>query len=159
MQSTKHFLFLIISFSFLIIASSCDTVRTAPRADRGEVQDQGYGKIKKKHSTSSVSSFEPQNTDTNLTMLDMVMRLPGVQVSGQGVNASVLIRGVGSINSSNEPLFVVDNVPVGTGFDKVAFMNPLDVDRISVLKDAGATGIYGVQGANGVILITTKRAK
>ena len=84
----------------------------------------------------------------------------GVQVSqrsGQpGENVSIKIRGTNSINASNDPLYVVDGLPLD-GLS--AQLNPSDIERIEVLKDASSTAIYGSRGANGVIIITTKKGK
>src|SRR5690606_16043219 len=70
-------------------------------------------------------------------------------------NTSVLLRGLGSINGNTEPLFIIDGVPMGEAVFRS--INPNDIESISVLKDAGATAIYGNRGANGVIEVTTKR--
>ena len=70
-------------------------------------------------------------------------------------NINIVLRGVGSINGSTSPLFVVDGVAMSD--DRFRSINPNDIETISVLKDAGATAIYGNRGANGVIVITTKR--
>ena len=69
---------------------------------------------------------------------------------------SIRIRGVATVNGSSDPLYVVDGVQVGTSID---FLNPNDVESIEILKDASATAIYGTRGANGVIMITTKKWK
>ena len=84
-------------------------------------------------------------------------RFPGVrvtQVPGQGI--SVRIRGATSVNGNNEPLYVIDGFPIATN-DGLVALNPSDIARIEVLKDAGSTAEYGVRGANGVVVITTKR--
>jgi TonB-linked SusC/RagA family outer membrane protein len=95
----------------------------------------------------------------------------GVQMSstsGQpGYAQSIRIRGVGSINANSDPLYVVDGIPVvsgnistiATSSNTIAGINPKDIETITVLKDASATSIYGSRGANGVVLITTKRGK
>lgn len=92
-------------------------------------------------------------------------KVPGVQVvtsNEPGAGISMRIRGGTSINASNEPLFVVDGVPlpvgggVSSGRNPMNFLNPADIQSITVLKDASAAAIYGSRGANGVILITTK---
>jgi TonB-linked SusC/RagA family outer membrane protein len=92
-------------------------------------------------------------------------KVPGVQVvtsNEPGASISMRIRGGTSINASNEPLFVVDGVPlpvgggVSSGRNPMNFLNPADIQSITVLKDASAAAIYGSRGANGVILITTK---
>ena len=92
-------------------------------------------------------------------------RVPGVQVntnSGRpGGQTNVRIRGFSSINTSNNPLFIVDGIqlPVGTqnnNSNSIDFINPNDIASVEILKDASATAIYGARGANGVIMITTK---
>jgi len=76
--------------------------------------------------------------------------------SGQpGANSTVILRGLGSINGNVEPLYVIDGVPLNT--DNFRSLNTNDIESLSVLKDAGATAIYGNRGANGVIVITTKK--
>jgi len=101
-------------------------------------------------------------------------RVSGVQVtasSGQaGSTPSIRIRGIGSMNASNEPLYVIDGVPVVSGNvsqlsgtyitnNVMSSLNPADIDAITVLKDAAASSLYGSRAANGVVLITTKRGK
>lgn len=86
-------------------------------------------------------------------------QVPGLNIatgSGQpgSNNTTVILRGIGSINGNVEPLFVIDGVPMGS--DNFRSINPNDIENISVLKDAGATSIYGNRGANGVIVVTTK---
>jgi len=121
----------------------------------------GYGTSKKSDITGSVVSV-------NTT--DMMKKAPsnileglkgmaaGVVVSAQDgapdANSAVYIRGIGTISGSSKPLYVVDGVVVG---DNANFLNPNDVERIEVLKDASATAIYGSAGANGVIMVSTKR--
>src|SRR5690606_14770731 len=87
-------------------------------------------------------------------------QVPGLNIesgSGQpGASNSVVLRGVGSINKDTEPLYVIDGVPMSS--DKFRSINPDDIANIDVLKDAGATSIYGNRGSNGVIVVTTKSA-
>ncbi|MFI3303620.1 MAG: TonB-dependent receptor [Rikenellaceae bacterium] len=121
----------------------------------------GYGYVKKSDLTGSVSSV---NTDmlkqANVASVDQALQglAAGVTVnanSGQpGATAEVRVRGIGTINNAN-PLYVVDGVMVSD----ISYLNPGDVESTEVLKDASATAIYGSRGANGVILITTKRGK
>lgn len=125
-----------------------------------EVVVVGYGTVKKTDVTGSVTSVKSD---------EMMKRNPvslgqGLQGAAAGVSVmrtsgdpeggvSIRIRGVATVNGSADPLYVVDGVQVGTSID---FLNPADVESIEILKDASATAIYGSQGANGVILITTK---
>jgi len=91
----------------------------------------------------------------------MAGKFPGVQVfrlASGGI--SVRIRGGGnSFYGSSEPLYIVDGTPVQSGGEGLTFLNPNDIAQIEVLKDAASTALYGVQGANGVVLITTKVAR
>lgn len=131
----------------------------------------GYGTTKKSDLTGSVSGVkEAELLERPAPSLNQQLsgRLPGVQVntnSGRpGGRTTVRIRGFSSINSSNNPLYVVDGVmlPQGTGdqfSNPIDYINPNDIVNVEVLKDASSTAIYGARGANGVILISTRRGK
>ena len=142
----------------------------------------GYGVAKKSDLTGSVASVSEKNFNKGLvTAPDQLIqgKVPGVQVlnnSGQpGGATTVRIRGNSSIRAGNQPLYVVDGIQQSGGSTKpgasapnfgttpgsnpLNYLNPGDIESIEVLKDASATAIYGSRGANGVILITTKRAK
>nr|GFD52717.1 hypothetical protein [Tanacetum cinerariifolium] len=85
-------------------------------------------------------------------------RTTGVQINNSGnpgQNPSITIRGLGSINGGSAPLYVVD----GLWTDNIRDLNPTDIEALTVLKDASSTSIYGSRGANGVIIITTRRGK
>ena len=79
-------------------------------------------------------------------------RVPGVEVSGSGANAKIVIRGVATVYGSSDPLILVDGVEI----TDLSTVRPGDVKSVEVLKDAASCAIYGVQGANGVILIKTR---
>lgn len=129
-----------------------------------EVVVTGYSTIqRKKFSGSTVNvSIEDVRTQT-LGSFDQALQggAPGVSVvanSGQpGRSAQVRIRGNGSINGSNEPLYIVDGVQINSA--DFSTLNQGDFERVEILKDATATSIYGSRGANGVIVITTRRGK
>jgi TonB-dependent SusC/RagA subfamily outer membrane receptor len=87
-----------------------------------------------------------------------VGRFPGVRVVGAPGGMSIRIRGANSIYGDNAPLFIVDGMPMDAPNGLIS-INPQDVAKIEVLKDIGQTSYYGVRGANGVVLITTKRGK
>ena len=91
----------------------------------------------------------------------LVGRVPGVEVGrSAGGDLQVRVRGAGSFYGSGEPLFVVDGLPIGSAASlggSLAGLTPRDISRIDVLKDASTTAIYGSRGANGVIMITTKK--
>jgi TonB-dependent starch-binding outer membrane protein SusC len=99
---------------------------------------------------------DAQNT---IVGLDVYLRgLSGVTVTGDGANARVVVHGIGSFSSSNEPLFVIDNVAISGGYASAyQTINAADIKRVSVLKDAASSGIYGSRGGNGVIVITRKK--
>ena len=128
-----------------------------------EVVVVGYGTQKKSDLTGSVGSVTAKEL-TERPVINVAQglqgRVAGVNVSlnsGQpGSNPLIRIRGYGSINAGNNPLYVVDGVFWDAG---ITSLNPNDIASIEVLKDASATAIYGAQGSNGVILITTKRGK
>lgn len=128
-----------------------------------EVVAIGYGYQKKKDLTGSVSSVSADDMVMGGTVSNAAQALQGktagVQVSqtskAPGGSISVRVRGSNSISSTNEPLYVVDGFPSSEGLN----INPNDIESMQILKDASATAIYGARGANGVVLITTKRGK
>lgn len=144
-----------------------------------EVVVVGYGKVKKSDLTGSVSSVKAEEIEnTSLTSIDQGLqgRIPGMvvtQTTGQpGAATTIRIRGTTSLTGRNEPLYVIDGVPVlsdasknrtgavkGPAVNPLASINPADIESVEVLKDASATAIYGARGANGVVLITTKQGE
>ncbi|MEX0905724.1 MAG: TonB-dependent receptor [Balneolaceae bacterium] len=127
-----------------------------------EVLVVGYGTISKRQITSSVAQVSGQDLQTveSHDPIDMLQgQMAGVVIertSGQpGSNASITIRGQGSISASSNPLYVVDGVIAGTGSRDA--VSPSDIASITVLKDAAATALYGSRASNGVVVITTKR--
>lgn len=137
----------------------------------------GYGTQKRKDITGAIASVPKANLNQVTSSADNLLRgaVPGVvvtQSSGRpGATSSVRIRGGNSITAGNEPLYVVDGVLIyndnnngtagvsnaGAGVNVLSTINPADIESIEVLKDASATAIYGSRGANGVVLITTKK--
>jgi len=119
----------------------------------------GYGTMKKSDLTGAVSSIGNKDIkDSPVSNLGQVIqgKISGVQIVDAGKpgdNVSIKIRGLGSINNC-DPLVVIDGVPTDLGLSS---LNMADVERLDVLKDASATAIYGSRGANGVVMITTKR--
>ncbi len=121
----------------------------------------GYGTSRKRDLTGAVASIPMADLEKMpVTSADQMIqgRISGVHVyqtnAEPGGNVSIRIRGTNSINSGNEPLFVVDGFP---GAGDLNSINPSDIASIEILKDASATAIYGSRGANGVVLITTKK--
>ncbi|CDN32383.1 SusC [Mucinivorans hirudinis] len=142
-----------------------------------EVVVTGYGSFSKRDYTGSaatVSTSRTKDVPSVSVQSRIAGAIPGVQItstSGQpGAVESVRIRGMGSINAGNEPLYVVDGVPVFTGNANnfgyavagnsiLSTINPNDIENITVIKDAAAASLYGSRAANGVIIITTKKGK
>ena len=148
-----------------------------------EVVVVGYGTARKSDLTGAVVSLRSEDFNqggTNTSVAQLIQgRAAGVQVTqssaAPGGGISIRIRGAGSINAGNEPLYVIDGFPVdntssvvanGNGFggsppppNPLNALNPSDIESIEILKDASAAAIYGSRGANGVVLITTKKGK
>ena len=127
----------------------------------------GYGTRAKKDVTGAVNSLgseEIVKARATNTQEAMQGRLAGVDIkrtSGKpGTDFNIEIRGANSITGSTQPLYVIDGIPVaqnGAATNPINDINPADIERIDVLKDASSTAIYGSRGANGVVMITTKR--
>ncbi|HTF19416.1 MAG TPA: TonB-dependent receptor [Chryseolinea sp.] len=127
-----------------------------------EVVVVGYGAVKKSDLTGAVSKVGEENIRaTPVSSFDRALqgRAAGVQVVSNsarpGGNSTIRIRGSGSVNASNDPLYVIDGFPT-SGLNSI---NTDDIESIEILKDASATAIYGSRGSNGVVLVTTKRGK
>ncbi|MEY4029148.1 MAG: hypothetical protein RJA90_333, partial [Bacteroidota bacterium] len=137
----------------------------------------GYGTQSKKELTGSVSKITSETiARLPVTGVDQALQgqAPGVQVTSAsgtpGASVSIRVRGPSSISAGNQPLYVVDGIPINTGnysqigvggqqTNALADLNPADIESIDVLKDAAAASIYGSRASNGVVIITTKRGK
>lgn len=120
-----------------------------------ELIDLGYGKVKRKHLTTSVSKVNlDEKSVSGYSDIGQFLRgrVPGLVVTKTGGGYKYLIRGAGTIYGSTDPLFVVD----GRTVDDISYLDPNEVAHVEVLKDA-SSAIYGTRGSNGVILITTKK--
>jgi TonB-dependent starch-binding outer membrane protein SusC len=164
-------------------ASAPEVEKSAPAADSAEAEIRerrsdeksgpvvelekevfiGYGSVKKKDLTGAVSTVNRNEIKWSAVfgveraLQGKVAGITVTQNSGSpGAKSMVRIRGFGTVNAS-EPLYVVDGIPIRGG--DISFLNPNDVENISILKDASSAAIYGTRGLNGVILITTKKAK
>ncbi|MFA9186757.1 SusC/RagA family TonB-linked outer membrane protein [Flavobacterium magnesitis] len=128
-----------------------------------EVVVVGYGVQKKRDVTGalvSVSSEDIASRPVNNAVEAMQGKAAGIDISSNerpGQVGTIRIRGNRSITGSNSPLYVVDGIPLNSG--GIDFINPVDIESIDVLKDASATAIFGSRGANGVIIVTTKKGK
>ncbi|WP_245949407.1 TonB-dependent receptor [Echinicola strongylocentroti] len=144
--------------------------------DLSEIVVIGYGQQDRKEVTSAISNFRPDEKNFRQVMgPDQMMqgRMPGVHVGAgagtPGSNIRVSIRGIGSLSGQNEPLYVVDGIPLvnhnaalfnlGEGMNPLSELNPNDIESIEVLKDAASAAIYGSRATNGVVIITTKSGK
>lgn len=132
--------------------------------DLGEVVVVAYGTEKQANVSSAVSVVKAESINqVPVPSLDQVLQgqAAGLNIqtsSGQpGASATILLRGRGSLNGNIEPLFVIDGIPVDE--DDFRALNPNDVENVSILKDASASALYGNRGANGAIVITTKKAR
>ena len=152
------------------------TINVALDADvtaLSEVIVTGYGTQPKREVTGAVSSVKGdaiQNLPLQSFDRALQGRAAGVQVRSSnglpGGAVNIRIRGVGSVNAGNEPLFIVDGVQLNnqsnasfTQSNPLAFLNPNDIESMEILKDAASAAIYGSQAANGVVIITTKKGK
>lgn len=150
------------------------------REDSKQLEDVvvvGYGTKTKREVTGSISRISAKElNDLPVQSFESAMqaKLPGVQViTGSGVAGSaakITVRGISSISAGGDPLYVIDGIPItqdyfllnnggGMNSNPLAAINPDDIESIDVLKDAAANAIYGSRGSNGVVLITTKKAK
>lgn len=130
----------------------------------------GYGSVKKSDATGSVAVINPNDIEAGIatSVQDMLVgQTPGVVVTTSGGpegGANIRIRGGSSLNASNDPLIVVDGVPLDNGGvlgmgNPLAMISPENIESMTILKDASATAIYGSRASNGVIIITTKKGK
>lgn len=179
-----------LTFSFTGYSSLTVNLGTSNVVDAklngGEVLEQvvvvGYGSVKKSDLTGAVNTITEKDFNRGvITSAEQLLqgRTAGVQISQNGGEPgggiSIRVRGTNSVRGGNNPLFVIDGVPLNgddvtpdgqTGAmgsssarNPLNFLNPADIEKIDVLKDASATAIYGSRGANGVVLITTKKGK
>lgn len=136
-----------------------------------EVVVVGYGQMKRSDMTGSVVSVNDAAIKKSIpTSIDQVLqgRAAGVQIQANsgtpGASTSIRIRGINSLNATNQPIFVIDGVVIDSATDDessnpLSAINPSDIVSMDILKDASATAIYGSRASNGVIMITTKRGQ
>lgn len=158
--------------------SNVNVALSASTQSLDEVMVVAYGTTKRSTFTGSAATIQAKDiTDMPVTSFQNALagRAPGVQItssSGQaGSTTSIRVRGIGSMNASLEPLYVIDGVPVIAGNSGqmsdytyatnniMNTINPADIESITILKDAAAASLYGSRAANGVVIITTKRGK
>ncbi|WP_245553357.1 TonB-dependent receptor [Echinicola vietnamensis] len=156
--------------------SKIEVILKPSQNDLSEIVVIGYGQQDRKEVTSAISNFRPDEKNFRQVLgPDQLMqgRMPGVHVGAgagtPGSNVRVSIRGIGSLSGQNEPLYVVDGIPLvnhnaalfnlGEGMNPLSELNPNDIESIEVLKDAASAAIYGSRATNGVVIITTKSGK
>jgi TonB-dependent starch-binding outer membrane protein SusC len=163
------------SQSVTVVAGQTATANiqlTATAVRLEEVVAIGYGTTRRRDVTGAIASVGAEELATKATPTATLStalqgRAPGVQVvsnsGAPGGGASVRIRGTNSITANSEPLYIVDGVPAAqgsTGTDNpLNSIDPNNIESVEILKDASATAIYGARGANGVVLVTTKRGQ
>lgn len=176
-----------------VALGKASTLNISLAPDLQQLQDivvVGYGTQRKKDLTGSIVSIKADKfMQPSVNSFDQMLqgKVPGVQISqttgAPGGNVNILVRGVSSITGGNQPLYVIDGFPIGSGgggsnmksygansfsssamanntatrINPLSSINPSDIESIEILKDASATAIYGSRGANGVVIITTKR--
>lgn len=134
----------VIYLLFLLIFASCSESRKVSEAD----------------AYRPAGDFKRINQpDMTLDLTDHLRKLPGVTVTGAGEKARISIRGASSFNLTNEPLYLLDGLQINGYQNLYSMIRVQDIDRIEVLKDVADLGVYGSQGANGVIKITTKTSQ
>lgn len=170
----------VIQFSFIgyetqeIAAQGQQALRVALVVDTEQLDEVvviGYGQIKKSDATGAISTVSSKdfNKGAITSPQDLLMgKSAGVVITtaggAPGSGATIRIRGGSSLNASNDPLIIIDGVPIANdnisgSSNFLAFVNPNDIETFTVLKDASSTAIYGSRASNGVILITTKKGK
>ncbi len=158
-----------------VIYTGQTTINIALEEDAAELEQVvvvGYGNTRKKDLTGSVALVTSKdfNTGNNVTAENLFTgRVAGVNINtngGPAGNSQIRIRGGASLNASNDALIVIDGLPINDPGDEdngarsvLSSINPNDIESFSILKDASAAAIYGNRGANGVIIITTKKGK
>ncbi len=173
----------VISFSYVgfetkeVVVGDNNTINMQLSVSSSELEEvvvTAYGVSRRSNVTSAISTVGAQDLEDFVpsTSIDNILQgqAAGVQVTASngrpGNTAFVQIRGVGSVNASTTPLYVIDGVPIpitdntlNNNFNPLGNLNPNDIESLSILKDAASASKYGSRGANGVVLITTKKGK
>lgn len=156
----------------LVNGQSTLTIQLDPESSQlNEIVVVGYGTQKRSDVTGAIGSVKNENFNRGVISnpVDLLQgKVAGVNItstSGEpGANQNVIIRGIGSLRSGTQPLYVLDgflldNSGTGVATNPLSFLNPNDIESIDVLKDASATALYGSRASNGVVVITTKKGK
>jgi TonB-dependent SusC/RagA subfamily outer membrane receptor len=161
MKTLKFRIHIFLFFYTIAIIAGCSSAKNTTNTSHynsPDVIDDGYQQVLAKDTNQSYSTVKPnEDRKSNASFGDMLQRLPGVQVTGQGRNIRVKVSGTDSFMSNTDPLFVLNGSSVGTDVSTIlSTVNPNDISSLRVLKGPDAS-IYGTRGANGVILIRTKK--
>ncbi|MDH6307193.1 TonB-dependent SusC/RagA subfamily outer membrane receptor [Dysgonomonas sp. PFB1-18] len=137
---------------------------TGSASQLDEVVVVGYGTQKRANLTGSVSIVRSQELASYSLASQLAGRVPGVMISpadgNPGASSNIRIRGISSQSTQGEPLVIINGIPINDSYSSsLSFINPDDIDNVSVLKNTSSTAIYGSRAANGVILITTKNSQ
>ena len=150
----------------LVVGCAASATRQLEKPTPDDAVSVGYGTQQKSNITAAITSVSPTDADTRVARVEDLLRarVPGLEVLPLRDGTFTLrIRGHHGLRGSvaeDEPLLVIDDIPAfGSAGAMLAGLAPRDIARIDVLKDAGATAVYGSRGANGVIIITTKRGR
>lgn len=144
-------LFFSLAISFMV---SCAANKTAATDDSSD------DKISiKMNDEESSDSNEVQTINNNsLALVDYLRRIPGLQIDQRGSDVRIMVRGMSSMTGNNNPLFVVNNTPIGNSYSEaVAAVDVNDIKSVNVIKGAEGQQMYGMRGTNGVIQIFTKK--
>jgi iron complex outermembrane receptor protein len=154
-----------------ISGNTADVSLRSIASDLNTVVVIGYGTVRKKDLTGSVTAITAKDFNKGaITTPEQLIagKVAGVSITtnggAPGSGSTIRIRGGASLNASNDPLIVIDGVPVDNGgiagtANALAMINPNDIETFNILKDASATAIYGARASNGVIIITTKKGR
>lgn len=171
----KQLAFSYVGYDNLIVDITSDVIDVTMRPNNkllDEVVVIGYGTAKKNDLTGSISTISEKDFNKGVVSSPEELingKMPGIQIVNSGGSttsgSTIRIRGGASLNASNDPLIVIDGMPMEVGGyiqgqgNFLAMINPNDIESMTVLKDASSTAIYGSRASNGVILITTKKGK
>ena len=151
----KKYLF-IASITLTVLLAGCSASKNYTQANGSDDSiNTGYTKSSKKELSSGVGHVKNKENRVYNTIYDYFRdKVPGVVIETTSSGTSIYVRGINTLTGSTDPMFIVDGVVV----DDISYLNPYEVASVDVLKDSEASS-YGVQGANGVILITLKKAE
>lgn len=147
---------IIASIAFTLLLAGCGASKDYVQSNGSDdTVNTGYTKSSKKGLSSAVGHVKNKENRVYNTIYDYFRdKVPGVVIETSNSGTSVYVRGISTLTGSTEPMFIVDGVVV----DDISYLNPYEVASVDVLKDSEASS-YGVQGANGVILITLKKSE